>query len=67
VRHPPPPDAYASPFEGVKLNGRRAILYSKLDIGCALGGQTGIDCKGYTYESALRVVANTIIDSTLPW
>ena len=41
-------------LEGVKINDHWAIIYSKNDIGCALERHTGIDCKGYTYESASR-------------
>ncbi|MGA9922140.1 MAG: DUF4159 domain-containing protein, partial [Isosphaeraceae bacterium] len=53
-------------LEGVKLNGHWAIIYSKYDIGCALERHSGLDCKGYTYESALKIAANIVIYSTLP-
>jgi hypothetical protein len=53
-------------LEGVKLNGHWAIIYSKYDIGCALEHHQGLDCKGYSYESALRIAANIVIYSTLP-
>lgn len=53
-------------LEGVKLNGHWAIIYSKYDLGCALEHHQGLDCKGYTYESALRIAANIVIYSTLP-
>jgi len=53
-------------LEGVKINGHWAVIYSKLDIGCALERHSGLDCKGYTYESALRIAANIVIYSTLP-
>jgi hypothetical protein len=53
-------------LEGVKLNGHWAIIYSKLDIGCALEHHQGLDCKGYSYESALRIAANIVIYATLP-
>ncbi len=53
-------------LEGVKINGHWAIIYSKNDIGCALERHTGIDCKGYTYESALKIAGNIVIYSTLP-
>ena len=53
-------------LEGVKINGHWAIIYSKFDIGCALERHSGIDCKGYTYESAVRIAANVVIYSTLP-
>ncbi len=53
-------------LEGVKINGHWAIIYSKYDIGCALERHTGIECKGYTYESALKIAGNIVIYSTLP-
>jgi hypothetical protein len=53
-------------LEGVKINGHWVIIYSKFDIGCALERHTGIECKGYTYESALKIAGNIVIYSTLP-
>jgi hypothetical protein len=53
-------------LEGVKLNGHWAIIYSKYDIGCSLERQQGLDCKGYTHESAMRIAANIVIYSALP-
>src|SRR5262249_34180840 len=53
-------------LEGVKLNDHWAIIYSKYDIGCALERHSGLDCKGYTYESALLIAGNIVIYSTLP-
>ncbi|WP_250846789.1 DUF4159 domain-containing protein [Aquisphaera insulae] len=53
-------------LEGVKIDGHWAIIYSKFDIGCALERHSGLDCKGYTYESALRIAANIVIHATLP-
>jgi hypothetical protein len=53
-------------LEGVKLNGHWAIIYSKYDIGCSMERQQGLDCKGYTHESAMRIAANIVIYATLP-
>ena len=53
-------------LEGVKINGHWAIIYSKYDIGCALERHTGIECKGYTYDSALKIAGNIVIYSTFP-
>ncbi len=53
-------------LEGVKINDHWAIIYSKYDIGCALERHTGIECKGYTYESAIKIAGNIVIYSTLP-
>jgi hypothetical protein len=53
-------------LEGVKINGHWSIIYSKFDIGCALERHTGMDCKGYTHESAVKIAANIVIYATLP-
>jgi hypothetical protein len=53
-------------LEGVKVDGHWAIIYSKYDIGCALERHSGLDCKGYAYESALKIAANIVIYATLP-
>ncbi len=53
-------------LEGVMVDGRWAIIYSKYDLGCALQKQAGIECKGYTHESALRIATNIVLYATLP-
>jgi hypothetical protein len=53
-------------LEGVKINDHWAIIYSKYDIGCALERHTGIECKGYTYQSAIKIAGNIVIYSLLP-
>jgi Domain of unknown function (DUF4159) len=53
-------------LEGVQVDGRWAIIYSKLDLGCALQKQAGIECKGYTHETALRIATNIVLYATLP-
>ncbi|WP_422927075.1 DUF4159 domain-containing protein [Singulisphaera sp. PoT] len=53
-------------LEGVKIDGHWAVIYSKLDIGCALERHQVLDCKGYTPESAEKIATNIVIYSTLP-
>lgn len=53
-------------LEGIKVDGHWAVIYSKYDLGCALERHQGLDCKGYSYESALRTATNIVIYSTLP-
>ena len=53
-------------LEGVKINGHWAIIYSKYDIGCALERHSGLDCKGYSYDSALKIAINIVVYATLP-
>ena len=53
-------------LEGVKIDGHWAVIYSPLDVGCALERQQGLDCRGYSHESAMRIAANVVIYATLP-
>jgi hypothetical protein len=53
-------------LEGVKINGHWAIIYSKLDLGCALERHSGLDCKGYSFDSAVRIAGNIVMYSTFP-
>jgi hypothetical protein len=53
-------------LEGVKINDRWVIIYSPFDIGCALERHSGIDCKGYVHDSAVKIAANIVIYSALP-
>lgn len=53
-------------LEGVKIDGHWAVIYSKYDLGCALERHQGLDCKGYNYESALRIATNVVLYSMLP-
>ncbi|MBY0586454.1 DUF4159 domain-containing protein [bacterium] len=45
-------------LEGVEVDGRYVVIYSKYDLGCALQKQQSKDCKGYTHESALQIASN---------
>jgi hypothetical protein len=42
-------------LEGIKLNGRWAVIYSKYDVGCALEKHQSTDCLGHDHASALRI------------
>ena len=53
-------------LEGVKIDGRWAVIYSKYDLGCALQKQAGLECRGYTHESAMRIATNIVIYATMP-
>ena len=50
-------------MEGVKIDGRWAILYSKYDLGCAMEGHKSTDCLGHTRDSALRLAGAGVIYS----
>ncbi|MBI1917948.1 MAG: DUF4159 domain-containing protein [Planctomycetes bacterium] len=43
------------PLEGIKINGRWVVIYSKYDIGCALEKHQSTDCLGHDYESAVKL------------
>ena len=55
------------PFlEGIRINGRWVVLYSKYDIGCALEKNTSPDCKGYDPASALRIATAAVLYNARP-
>jgi hypothetical protein len=53
-------------LEGVKINGRWAIIYSKYDLSCALQKSLRDIYPGYKHESAIRITTNIVIYSVLP-
>jgi len=54
---------YAPYLEGVKVDGRWVIVYSKYDVGCALEGHKASDCMGHDKESALRLASAVVLYS----
>lgn len=50
-------------LEGVKIDGRWVIIYSKWDVGCALEKHNSTECLGHTLESALRIGAAAVLYS----
>ena len=48
-------------LEGIKVDGRWALIYSKYDLGCAMEGHKSSDCLGHTRESALRLAAAAVV------
>ena len=42
-------------LEGIKLDKRWVVIYSKYDIGCALEKHQSSDCLGHDYPSALKL------------
>jgi hypothetical protein len=40
-------------LEGVKIDGRWAVIYSKYDIGCALEKRASGGCRGHDHDSAV--------------
>ena len=54
---------YAPHLEGIKIDGRWAIVYSKYDVGCALEGHKASDCMGHDKDSALRLASAIVFYS----
>lgn len=53
-------------LEGIKIDGRWAVIYSKYDIGCALERHQSSDCIGYVPESALRLASAAVLYTLRP-
>lgn len=54
------------PFlEGIEIDGRLAVIYSKYDISCALENQSSAACAGYLPEDALRIAVNVVLYAML--
>lgn len=55
-----------APFlEGIKVDGRYVVIYSKHDISCALERQASIACAGYVTDDAVRLSVNIFLYSML--
>jgi len=50
-------------LEGIKIDGRWVVIYSKYDIGCSLEGHKSTDCLGHTKESALQLASAAVLYS----
>jgi hypothetical protein len=56
----------APDLEGIKINGRWAVIYSRYDIGCALERHSSSNCLGYEPESAERIAAAAVLYTLEP-
>ena len=55
-----------APFlEGIEVEGRYSVIYSRYDISCALEKQASAACEGYLPESALKLAINIVLYSML--
>ncbi|MEO1498389.1 MAG: DUF4159 domain-containing protein [Planctomycetota bacterium] len=50
-------------LEGVRIDDRWAVLFSPLDLSCALESHEAIQCRGYTREDAARIGMNVLLYS----
>jgi hypothetical protein len=48
-------------LEGIKVDGRWVVIYSRYDLGCALEKSKSISCLGYDHESALQIASAAIL------
>ena len=48
-------------LEGIKVDDRWAVIFSPLDLSCALEKHEAIECRGYSREDAARIGVNVIL------
>ncbi|MCA9080253.1 MAG: DUF4159 domain-containing protein, partial [Planctomycetaceae bacterium] len=48
-------------LEGVKVDGRYVVVYSKYDLSCALERQATTSCAGYLGEDAAKIAVNIVL------
>jgi len=48
-------------LEGIKIDNRWVLLYSKYDIGCALERHKASDCLGYDTDSAFKIAGAAVL------
>jgi hypothetical protein len=54
------------PFlEGIAIDGRYVIIYSKYDLSCALERQSTLSCEGYLPEDAVKLATNIVLYALL--
>lgn len=58
-------ESVAPILEGIEIDGRYAVIYSRYDISCALENQASLACDGYEEEDAMRLAINVVLYSML--
>jgi hypothetical protein len=53
-------------LDGVKVDDRWVVIYSPLDIGCALERHQSPECLGYTPDSAMRLASAAVLYQLTP-
>lgn len=56
----------APELEGGEIDGRLAVVFSPVDISCALEQHEALQCRGYTREDAARIALNVLLYSLSP-
>ena len=57
----PPATPAAGPLEGVTLDGRTAVIYSRYDFSCGLEGDNPFSSRGYVDEDARRLALAIVL------
>lgn len=52
-------------LEGIEIDGRYAVIYSRYDISCALENQASLACDGYVEEDAMKLAMNLVLYAML--
>jgi hypothetical protein len=52
-------------LEGIEIDGRYAVIYSRYDISCALEHQASLSCDGYIEEDAAKIAVNVVLYAML--
>ncbi|MEZ6131346.1 MAG: DUF4159 domain-containing protein [Planctomycetaceae bacterium] len=52
-------------LEGIEIDGRYVVIYSRYDISCALENQASLACDGYEEKDAMRLGINVVLYSML--
>jgi hypothetical protein len=48
-------------LEGLEVDGRFVVIYSKYDLSCALEQQNVLSCAGYSRADALKIAMNMVL------
>lgn len=48
-------------LEGIEIDGRYAVIYSRYDISCALEHQASLSCDGYIEADAAKIAINVVL------
>ena len=50
-------------LEGIRVDDRYAVVFSRYDLSCALEKQNSLECQGYVREDAARIGLNVVLYS----
>ncbi len=50
-------------LEALEIDGRIAVVFSPLDMSCALENQSSLECKGYVKADAAKIGVNVILQA----